>query len=413
MATYYARKAGNIDGNDVWATTPSGAAGAVTFASGDVLVANSFAVTVNVTTNLGTGTVTNDNRDGATQGGSFTLSNGVTLTANVVAGNAASTNCVNFNTSAPASAAIVGNVTAGGGGASAVGVANGSTGALTITGTVTGGSSSSSFGVNNITTGSLVVVGNCVGGSNTACAGVNNASTGPVTITGNCTGGSSTDRGHGVRNAQSSNTVFITGTCTGGTNAASHGASNESGGTITITGTAVGAAGIGANNLSTGTMTVTRAKGGPLNTSNVGVGSPSSGSTSVLEVEYGDLGASPTSGAIRFTANTSNVALLYIPSAAKKTLVDANAGGLMPAASNVRSGVVYNGGNSTGTCAVPGSASVLVGVPVDNTVGTAAVASADIQSGCAAALSAFSSGRLANVATVASTGQQLADALGQ
>jgi hypothetical protein len=145
----------------------------------------------------------------------------------------------------------------------------------------------------------------------------------------------------------------------------------------------------------------------------VGVAQAGNGVVSVQEVEWGDLGASPTSGAIRFTANTSNVALIYVSSAAKKTLVDANASNVMPAANNVRSGVVYNGGNSTGTCAVPGAASVLVGVAVDATVGTAAVGSADIEAGCAAALSAFSSGRLANVATVASTGQQIADALSQ
>jgi len=161
----------------------------------------------------------------------------------------------------------------------------------------------------------------------------------------------------------------------------------------------------------TGANTVTRAKGGPSSTSGVGVSQSGNGVVSIQEAEWGDLGASPTSGAIRFVSNTSNVALIYIPSAAKKILVDANASNVMPAANNVRSGVVYNGGNSTGTCAVPGAASVLVGVAVDATVGTAAVGSADIEAGCAAALSAFSSGRLANVATVASTGQQIADAV--
>lgn len=146
----------------------------------------------------------------------------------------------------------------------------------------------------------------------------------------------------------------------------------------------------------------------------VGVAGPTSGSGTVTvdEIEYGNLGASPTSGAIRLADKTSNVAVMYRFNTTKKTLVDTASTSLLPAASNVRSGTIYNAGQTTGTCAVPGASSVLVGVAVDNTVGTAAVSSAAIQSACDAALAAFSSGRLGNVATVASTGQQIADAFG-
>jgi hypothetical protein len=42
-----------------------------------------------------------------------------------------------------------------------------------------------------------------------------------------------------------------------------------------------------------------------------------------------------------------------------------------PIAANVRSGTSYGGGNLTGTCAVPAAGSVALGVPVDNTTGTA------------------------------------------
>lgn len=401
MATYFARKAGNVNATDVWATTPGGTAGAQTFVAGDILVANSFAITINVDTNLGTGTVTNDNRDGATQGGNFTLSNDVTLTANVVAGNAASTNCVVFSSSG--SAAIVGNVT-GGGGSAAIAAANTSTGTLTITGACTGGTAGDASGANISSTGNLVVVGNCTGGSGSNASGVNKLSTGSVTVTGNVTGGSG---GQGVR-INTAGTVTITGTCTGGT--VQPGVTSTSTATVNITGTAVGGSGasaFGALNNSTGTMTVTRAKGGALASSTFGVASPSTGATSVSEVEWGDLGASPTSGAIRLTTASTNVAVMYVPSAAKKTLVDANASGLMPSASDVRSGTAYNGGNSTGTCAVPAAGSVALGVAVDNTTGTAVLTQANVET----ALGAFSSGRLSNCATVASVGQQLADAL--
>ncbi len=57
-----------------------------------------------------------------------------------------------------------------------------------------------------------------------------------------------------------------------------------------------------------------------------------------------------------------------------RSLYTADSVGGNPATSNVRSGTVY-GPNSelTGTCAVPPAASVGVGVPVDNTTGTAAI----------------------------------------
>jgi hypothetical protein len=406
MATYYARKAGNIDANDVWATTPSGAAGAVTFASGDVLVANSFAVTVNVTTNLGaTGEVRNDTTGGATNGGSFSLSNGITLTANIISGTAASTACATL--ASTASATVVGNITGGpSGGSSSHGLTHSGTGTLTVTGNVTGGASSTSHGINATSSGAVVITGNVTGGSATFARGVLGGS-GPITITGNCVAGSA---GESEALRTSSGTTNVTGIATGG---GAPGIVVNGSAAVTLTGTAVGGAnpGFSVTTSGTGANTVTRAKGGASSTSGVGVAQAGNGVVSVQEVEWGDLGASPTSGAIRFTSNTSNVALIYVPSTAKKTLVDANAGNVMPAASNVRSGVVYNGGNSTGTCAVPAAASVLVGVSVDNTVGTAAVSSEAIQSACNSALTAFSSGRLANVATVASVGQQLADAV--
>jgi hypothetical protein len=51
-----------------------------------------------------------------------------------------------------------------------------------------------------------------------------------------------------------------------------------------------------------------------------------------------------------------------------------------PIAANVRSGVVYGGGNLTGTCAIPAAGSVSLGVPVDQGFGTAVLTPADVQS---------------------------------
>lgn len=405
MPTYYARKAGNINATDVWATTPSGTAAAQTFVAGDVLVANSFAITVNVSTDLGaTGEARNDTTGGATAGGSFSLSNGVTLTANVFAG---TVTCVTLAGSA--SASVVGNVT-GGTSANAIGVDSTGTGTLTVTGNVTGGTASSTFGVRSASSGPVVLTGNATSGSGAFSHGMflANGGSASLTMTGNVTASA---QAIGLDNA-GIGAATITGTVTG--SSAQVGARNSGAGSMTIVGTAIGGSGgAGASNTSTGTMTVTRARGGSLASSAVGVIGSTTGPTSVDEIEYGDLGASPTSGPIRLVDKSSNVAVMYRFGTTKKNLVDANASGLMPAASNVRSGTVYNGGNSTGTCAVPAAGSVALGVPVDNTTGTAVLTPAAVWS--FATSSATTSGsigeRLANAATVASTGQQLANAL--
>lgn len=362
-------------------------------------MANSFAITVNVNTDLGSaGEVRNDTTGGASAGGSFALSSGVTLTANVFAGTAT---CVSL---ASGNASVVGNVS-GGTGSNAYGITTSSTGTLTVTGSVTGGSGSGAHGVNATTNNSSVVVtGNVTAGAGTATAGVwADAIAVAVTITGNVTGANPANS-VGVR-LRNSSTLSLTGTVFG---AGQPGVLAEGTGNVTIVGTAIGGTSgtAGVNATSSSSVTVVRAKGGTAASSGVGVSSGLTGTVSVQEIEYGDLGASPTAGPIRLTDATSNVAVMYRFGTTKKNLVDANASGLMPAASHVRSGTVYNGGNSTGTCAVPAAGSVALGVAVDNTTGTAVLTQANVE----AALGAFSSGRLGNCATVASVGQQLADA---
>lgn len=405
MPTYYARKSGNVNATDVWATTPTGTAAAVTFAAGDVLVANSFTVTVNVSTDLGsTGEVRNDTTGGATAGGSFSLSNGVTLTASVFAGSAT---CVTL--ASTASATIVGNIT-GGSSSNASGASTTSSGTLTITGAVTGGIASNAHGVNfnAASPGTAAITGNVTGGSGVN-VGVNHSGGGTVNITGNV---AATANGIGVA-SNTTGTLNVTGNVSGaGGSATNYGIVHYSTGTTTVTGTVTGGS-ASAGFSGGGTFTCTRAKGGPSASSAVGVIGSATGSTSVESIEFGDLGASPTSGPIRLVDNASNVAVMYRFGTTKKTLTDPNASGLMPAASNVRSGVVYNGGNSTGTCAVPAAGSVALGVPTDNTSGTAALTPAAVWDylTSAATTSGSMGERLKDAATVASTGQQLANAL--
>jgi hypothetical protein len=442
MANYFARKAGNINATDVWATTPGGTAADVwaTFTSSDVLHSNNFTVTVNVDTTVGE--VRNDNANSATAGGLFDLLNGITLTANALAGSAA-TQCVRFNLTSGNSATLIGNVTAGtgsvafgvnnnssgtltvtgnvtgGSGSASVGAINSSSGTLNITGDVTGGTASGANGAQNASTGTLNITGNNVTGTGAAsCFGANNVSTGTLNITGNVAGGSVAN---GANNA-STGTLAITGDATGGTASGVFGANNVSTGTTTIVGKAFASSvAIGANNASTGTLTVTRAVGNTWGigaaggvASNVGVASAVVGSdTRVEELEYGTNGQAPTSGAVKVVSGLNNKCLVTLTTSAVKTLADPSDGTGQANEADVRSGTSYALGNKTGTCAVPAAGSVALGVAVDATTGTAVLTPAAVWDALTSGMTTSGSigARLKNAATLDSTGQQLADAL--
>ena len=348
MPAYFARKAGNINASDVWATTPSGTAAAVTFASGDILMANTFAITVNVSTNLGsTGEVRNDTTGGATAGGSFTLANGVTLTANAFAG---SSTCVVFSGTVGNSATIVGNCSGG---------------------------SANAIGANNTSAGTLNIVGNCVGGTGDSASAASNAATGTINITGNCTGGGIANSA-GARNV-GTGTISITGNCTGGSNATAYGANNSSNGTISITGNCTGGAitgAFGAINQGTGSFLHT----GSVFSSEFdgGVGSATRGGLNFLT---GPFYTSPVWGvnpnrcvSWRWATNLVNTTFIEVPTAnlaAKRNFVTPDNATNFPAPANVRSGTTFGiGGALVGTCAVPLPAQVAPGVPIDNTIGT-------------------------------------------
>jgi hypothetical protein len=389
MANYFARKAGNINATDVWATTPAGTAADVwsTFTSSDVLHSNNFAITVNVDTTVGE--VRNDNANSATAGGGFALSNGVTLTGDVFSGSSSAI-CVTFSGGAGTSATIVGNLTAGSG--------------------------TNAHAANNSSQGHLVIVGNVTGGSGNG-VGARNPSGGTMEITGNVTGGTG---GNGVGASNNSTTnVSITGNVTGG---AAIGANNTSTGTLNITGAAIASnTSTGANNVSTGILTATRAVGNEYGIGAAGgtllVGGVNSNNiasdTTVEELEYGPNGAPPTTGAARIVSGTNNKCIVALTTSALKTLADPSDGTGQANEADVRSGVSYALGNLTGTCAVPAAGSVALGVPVDATTGTAVLTPAAVWDALTSGMTTSGSigARLKNAATLDSTGQQLADAL--
>ena len=316
--------------------------------------------------------------------GTFVLNSGVTLTANVTHKGLTNTvNCLSFSAASPATASIAGNITAGSV-TSAHGAVNSSSGTLNVTGNLLGGGNSS-IAVNNTSTGAVNITGNSTGGTGSNARGAQNASSGTLTITGNATGGSAAGAS-GTHNS-SGGILNLIGTATGGSNATSFGADNGGVGQLNITGTAIGGTvGPGANNSSSGTLNATRAKGNGFGigsvglSSAVGVSSVQASITKVEEIEYGSLGQSPTSGPTYLTSQLSNVAVFVNYPTGSKTLSDPNnTAGLSPSATDVRSGVIYNNGINTGTCAVPAAASVAFGVPVDATTGTATLTAADVR----------------------------------
>lgn len=356
--------------------------------AGDVVYANSFNIAVD--TSVTTGAITNVSatsrlwKDGATTtaaaGGSFTLSHGVTLTADL---NSPS-NVILCRLAGADSANIVGRIQ----GATAINtntVLNSGTGVLAITGDVeTVGAPGGAFCVNNSGTGTIAITGNVSG----AGQGVGNSSSGSFIITGNVTGASTA------------------------------GATNSSTGVFTITGNVTaGASTPGATNSSTGVFTII----GDIAASNGAAGftSPNASATNRL---CGSFIAAPNGTAAVYATKF----ILNNPPLMAKSRYSLDGAGEyvdmftadnsvfgQPATTDVRAGTVYAGGILTGSCAVPAAGSVALGVPVDNTTGTAALTPADIWGTLTSSLTTAGSigERLKNCATTQSTGDQLASLL--
>lgn len=129
MATILANQNGDWDVTATWI-------GGVVPGAGDVAVANTRTVTVNVSVTCTE--IRNDTTGGATAGGSFSLSDGITLTGNVYAGDLAS--AVSCATLASTNIATINGVVTGNGyGPGSTGIAAGI------------------YGVNNTGTGTLYV----------------------------------------------------------------------------------------------------------------------------------------------------------------------------------------------------------------------------------------------------------------
>lgn len=286
-------------------------------------------------------------------GGSFTLADTYTLTADIYAG---TTTCLFFSANSPATAAVVGNVT---GGPSSGGISITGTGTMNVTGNAFGLNGGAIAPViNNASTGVLNFTGNASGGSSTNTYGIANSSTGTVVMVGNALPSGITNASANVTNLLAGS-FTLTGNVTGGLNSA--GASNQSTGTFTIIGNATAsstAAGFSSSNLNA----TNRISGSAFDSVN--------GVSAIYAVKL-LLNTSVTNGEIRRSLNGSSTF---------QSFYTADYSGFGQASiADVRSGTTYAAGALTGTAAIPAAGSVALGVPVDATTGTAVLTAANVQ----------------------------------
>lgn len=292
---------------------------------------------------------------------------------------------------------------------------------LTVNGNVIGGANSSTGNTCNAITDSIGAMNNLVivingnvsstagtqGGSAISIIGTglsltitgsvtNTATNGPIisatgstgnviTINGNITAGS----GSNMVGARMNGTVTVVGDVTGG-GSTSYALDNQASSNMTVTGNVVAGAGAAISNSATTGTPFVRVNG------NITASSASAAIIGAAPVFVnGNLFDDPTgqqaigtTGIIRYVAPDTHTHRRYtfngytggvLNPGTQVTEVFTSSTSLVDPA-DVRSGTSYSGGALTGTLAVPPAASVAVGVPVDNTVGTGAVLMSDIAS---------------------------------
>jgi hypothetical protein len=454
MANVYAVKSGNWSDVTVWNT------GALPTSADDVF-SNNF--TVAIDTNVTVNSIQNTAATGVASGGSFQVTSSKTITCTkTIEGivNVANVVCLNVNTSGDVivnsdvrgrdgtsvrcitksgtgTLAINGNLRgnfSSGSGGGALQITN--TGTVTITGTVfEGPSNGSTILVSSACT--LNVVGNVISGNFNVNLTLDvAAANSQLNITGNLIVGSQAISGWSstVVSISGSNVIFnLVGDID-----ATQGISNTKIGLlvsglnceVTHTGNIVGTS----NDVIGGIAFTTTAA---IKYNQVGYIKASMGSAGFISTNGGAIniltgpfisspsGIQPlyvtrmhyrrTMGSYyEFRDSSTNGALPPAAPAPAARLVSPDTLADPPIPANVRQGVVYAFSSQTGTMVVPNPINVSAGVPVDNTVGTAALNPSDIWDASIDSLNTLNSigRRLKNAATVETTGAQLENLIG-
>jgi hypothetical protein len=334
--------------------------------SGDDVRANGFTVTIDVDINVLQ--ISTSALAPAAAGGSFVVSTNRTLTCDV---NTGTTVCL--SSSAGITVNLIGNIygAPSGVGGNTISFTN-SGSILNVTGIIYGAANNSGSAL--ITSGTLNFVGNVFGGALGASSnGITISSGGNLVFTGNITAGG------GTTNAIifSGNSSTINGNIYGGTTSA-RGLQIGSGTHIinaNCYGSNIASSGSHALGVSSAISVVVNGTvyAGSVSTS---FGLISAATTvQVSNIEFTN-GNTPVSGFVKFK-NTAPTITVTKANNTTQQLVDPSTTDI-PIEGNVRDGVSYASGSLTGTLKVPPASSVAVGVPVDNTVGTAIISISDM-----------------------------------
>lgn len=368
---------------------------------GDDVYADGKTVTINQDVNVAS--IRNTQRSGGTAGGTFSTSGVRIITANLI-------NLGNDLLTTTSNTTINGNISGGSyGGGSAGCVRINSASLIIINGNVTGGNGSGGHGIFTDQNDNLIINGNVTGGSGSGAMGIKFAfGNSGITVVGNVTGG--TSQAIGLGSGSTNRQINVTGNILGGSQPAIFIDNTGSATSITITGNVTGGnnAAIVVNASNSIPVTIVGNCYSSLSGNGAAVSYSGTGRVMITGDCYGGLGSvgvaiASSSGINRLSGNSyssstgyigiSCAGRLVINNTATRTITARtdNAGAIgnefgystdtnLPATSNVRSGITYGaGGLQIGTCAVPSAASVAIGVPVDNTVGTALLTEEDVR----------------------------------
>lgn len=351
--------------NGNWSTAANWNGGTLPVAGDDVR-ANGFTVTIDVDINVLQ--ISTAQSLPAAAGGGFVVSTNRTLTCDVNTGTT-----VTLSSSVGNTVNIIGNLygAPSGVGGNTLSFSN-SGSILNITGIVYGASNNS--GSTIVISGTLNLVGNVFGGPLGASSnGISISSGGNLIFTGNITAGG------GTTNAIlfSGNSSTINGNIYGGTTSA-RGLQIGSG-THTINsncyGSNIASSSSHALGISSAISVVVSGTvyAGSISTS-FGLISTST-TVEVSNVEFTN-GNTPVSGFVKFKNSAPTITVKKSDNT-NQQLVDPSTTDI-PVIANVRNGITYASGALTGALKVPSASSVAVGVPVDNTTGTAIISISDM-----------------------------------
>ena len=321
-------------------------------------------------------TATNTAAGATTGGGVFTMPAAYNVTADIVSG---TTSCLTATHSA-GTISITNSRVNGGPSSGAQGVViSGAGGVNFTTSTFTSGIGGGgiSYAVNLSGSASVTISGGVlVSPINTGSVLANTSSAGNLSVSGVTT---NLVWQAGIINTGAGTTSIGSSTLNAGANSNALAASNTSSGTLTISGSTINAssAAPGVSNSSTGTLNCSTCTFTAAN----GLNAVSSTNASA-NCRFSGIFVSSTNGtqaiyAPRWILNTTPLtsyiqhSLDGISPTSFVRFYTADNTGLGPTTNNVRSGVTYSG--MTGSLAVPLPSQVAVGVPTDNTVGTAAL----------------------------------------